>query len=261
MSLFSVTCHKRPLIALACLFLFSSASYCCAEEITVVADRWCPFNCEPASPNPGILMEPAITALKEAGYTVHYEIVPWSRAISDTRSGKYDAIVGAAESDAPDFIFPTVRGAHSSTEFWVKKGDNWKYTDTKSLKGRVIAVIQDYSYGEEVDGYIQENLADPAAVQVATGDEALQKNIAKLLLGRVSAVMEDRAVILYTLDKMNKKNELISAGKVKEQDLFVAFSPAKPRSKELAEIISRYTKKQRESGDEKQLLEKYGLFE
>lgn len=47
-----------------------------AETITIVADPWCPYNCEPGSDEPGFMVEIARRVFAEAGIEVRYETVP-----------------------------------------------------------------------------------------------------------------------------------------------------------------------------------------
>ncbi|MBT5829568.1 MAG: hypothetical protein HOH77_05165, partial [Candidatus Latescibacteria bacterium] len=44
-----------------------------ADEITLVADTWCPYSCDPSSDQPGILIEVAKIILEQAGHTVVYK--------------------------------------------------------------------------------------------------------------------------------------------------------------------------------------------
>ena len=76
-----------------------------AEEITIVADEWCPFNCEPNSKAPGFMIEIATEIFSKAGHSVNYSTMDWDEALTAVRKGEFKAIVGAANEDAPDSIF------------------------------------------------------------------------------------------------------------------------------------------------------------
>ncbi|NDC56670.1 MAG: hypothetical protein EBZ69_07685, partial [Alphaproteobacteria bacterium] len=111
------------MIMLACLPLR-------AETITLVADEWCPFTCDPASDphKPGFLIDIVKAVFEKKGHVVTYRLLPWTRAINDTREGKYAALVGASQADGPDFIFHRTPLSTMQNAFFVKKDNPWRYT-------------------------------------------------------------------------------------------------------------------------------------
>lgn len=210
-----------------------------ADTVTLVADQWCPYNCDPKdTTNPGILIEVAKYSLGKAGHTVEYSNVPWARAIEDARSGKYTGIVGAYKDDAPDFVFSDKGVMPSTNDFFVKAGSAWKFEGISSLEAISLGAIRDYSYGEEVDKYITANQANPAKVQITSGDDALTKNIEKLLAGRIGAIIEDAAVMNFELKKSGKTGQVVGAGTFGGDDVYVAFSPKFPNSAAYAKLMT-----------------------
>ena len=247
---------KSSFAALAFCLAVSAPSG--AATITIVADVWCPYNCTPGDAQPGYMIEIAQKVLGEAGHTVEYRNLPWSRAIEETRRGKFDAIVGAAPDDAPDFVYPQNALGSSTTVFAVRPGDPWRYTGIASLNGISVGVIQDYSYSEEFDAYVQANLKDSAKIQAASGEDALNVNLKKLDAKRINALVEDQAVLEYELKTSGRENSVQIAGDLGETPLFIAFSPAKPESKEYAKLLSDGVAKLRASGELAKILAKYG---
>lgn len=228
-----------------------------ADTITLVADNWCPYNCGAADANPGILIEVAKYALTKAGHTVEYSNVPWARAIEDSRSGKYTGIVGAYKDDAPDFVFPEKGIMPSSNDFFVKSGSAWKFSGIASLDTVSLGTIKDYSYGEEIDTYVTANVSNPAKVQVAGGDDALTKNIEKLLAGRVDVLIEDAAVMNYELKTSGKTGQVSEAGAFGGDDVYIAFSPANPKAAEFAKALSEGLKELEANGELAKIKAKY----
>ena len=99
-----------------------------AAQITLVADTWCPYNCEPDSELPGFMVEAATMILGAAGHEVKYLLISdWDQALVDTREGKYNGVVGASPSDAIDFVYPAESMGVSQNLIYVRKGDAWKY--------------------------------------------------------------------------------------------------------------------------------------
>lgn len=230
-----------------------------AETITIVADEWCPYNCAPGSDKPGYMIEIAQKVLGEAGHTIEYSNMPWSRAIEESRRGRFTAIVGAARDDAPDFVYPDQPLGISGSVFAVKKGADWKYTGTDSLAAVSVGVIQDYSYSEEFDAYSATHAKDSKRIQVATGENALSTNIRKLDAGRIGALLEDKAVFEYQLAQEGKIGAFDFAGGLEEAEIFIAFSPAIPAAKDYAKLLGEGIANLRASGELAKILERYGL--
>lgn len=235
------------------------ASTASAATITLVSDEWCPYNCTPGSDKPGFMIEVATKVFADAGHTVEYSIVPWSRAVEETRKGKYDGAVGATQGDTEGFVFPDNDLGLSANVFIAKKGSAWKFADMGSLSTISLGVIRDYSYGDELDAYVEQNAKDATKVQVASGEDGLGTNIKKLEAGRIGALVEDRNVVEYELASLGKQAAYVEVGNLGEDPLYIAFSPAKPTSAEYAKLLSDGIAKLRASGELAKILEKYGL--
>lgn len=245
-------------LILACFVLFPATSR--AETIKIVADRWCPYNCDPTSDHPGLMIEIAQKAFAKHQIAVEYSIMPWTRAIEETRLNKHTAIVGASHKDAPDFIFPTVAQGWMRNSFFVKKGAPWRYTDMKSLEKISLGAIADYSYNETLDAYILKNKNNPKYVQIVSGDNALDTNVKKLLGGRIGALVEGEYVISYYNAQHGTADKLDIAGTLppsENDNLFIAFSPKEPKAKEYAEILAKETQAMRKSGELQNILSAY----
>ncbi len=251
----------RLFVLIMCAFLFLS-SKAFAETVTIAADRWCPYNCEPGSEHPGFMIEIAEKVFAKHNIKVEYLVVPWTRAIEESRQNKYTAIVGAAHKDAPDFVFPETAQGLMRNSFYVKKGDTWKFTNIASLAKISLGVIADYSYNEELDKYIVKNKKNSKLIQVISGDGALDTNIKKVVAGRVGAIIDAEYVINYTLAQNKMIGKIEKAGAVpptKNDNLFVAFSPKNPKAKEYAEMLSKGTDELRKSGQLQKILNFYNV--
>ncbi|HVN71277.1 MAG TPA: transporter substrate-binding domain-containing protein [Desulfomonilia bacterium] len=233
-----------------------------ADQIVVIADPWCPFTCEPGSADPGYMIEIAQAVFTKSGHTVVYKNLEWKKAIEETRKGKYTAIVGGIKSDAPDFIYPDKSEGTSQNVFFIKKGTSWKYNGIDSLKKVKLGVIQGYSYSEALDKYIADNPGKPD-VQVASGDTPLQQNIDRLMKGQIDVFIEDPSV--YG-NYCGSKNLIKVLGAIQAagsdgppEKIYIAFSPANPKSKGYATELSAGIVRMRKSGELKKLLSKYYL--
>lgn len=231
-----------------------------ADQITIRADSWCPYNCEPGSKSPGYMIEIVTLVFKKAGHTVEYKNMEWDKAIEETRKGKYSAILGGYKSDSPDFVFPEKSFGVSQNLFFVKKGTAWRYNGVESLKKIKLGVADGYSYSDEIDKYVAANKGKPG-VHVASGDVPIQENINKLMKGEIDAFIEDPSV--YG-NYCGSKNLMHVLGAVQTagaygpaEKIYMAFSPANPKSKEYAALLSTGLDQMRKSGDLKKILGKY----
>lgn len=233
------------------------------ETITIIADTWCPYNCNPKSPHPGFIVDIAKAAFAKHNIDVNYSILPWTQAIEESRKGKYTGIIGAAINDAPDFIFPVAAQGYTENHFYVKKGNQWKYNGINSLKSIILGAIADYSYSDELDDYIKKYKLDPSHMQMMSGDDALGINLSKLARGKIGATVESNYVMNYYLSQHNMKDQVDDAGSLPPSDknkLYIAFSPKdKKLAQKYADILSVETANMRTNGELKKILDIYGL--
>ena len=253
---------KRFLFTMLVVSLLCSPGF--AEVISIRADQWCPYNCKPGADKPGYMIEIAQVVFKKAGHTVDYQELNWSRAILETREGKHAAIVGAAKGDAPDFMFPDEPLGVMQNVFWAKKGTTWRFQGVESLQQVRLGVIQDYDYGEIINAYVEEHQKNTLQVQIVSGTDGLEINIRKLERGRINVTLEDQNVFAMKASELGKLElfENIGPGgeqSVEENFVYLAFSPANPKSKEYAQILSEGIKAIRASGDLQRILARYGL--
>jgi polar amino acid transport system substrate-binding protein len=228
-----------------------------AEELVVTADPWCPYVCEPESDKPGFMVEIARTIFGKAGHTIHYKNEPWARVIKNTTNGKINGAFGAFKSDAPGHIFAKEELGVSTILFYVEKGTSWKYSGPASLANVTLGVIRGYSYGDEVDAYVQKYRKNSKRVQVSNTLDSLVK---KLMVGRIDAFPDDRMVVEWYLEQKNLSGKLQEAGlAVEAKELYIAFSPKLQSSKEYADILSKGIETIRKNGELSRILSRYGL--
>ena len=191
-----------------------------ADHIIIAADLWCPINCDPESDAPGIMVEIAQEVFSRAGHTVEYHTMPWARAIHAARHGAVTGIIGAFKGDAPDFIFPDNELAKlSGSALFAVKNFPWRYQGISSLQEVRLGAILHYDYGEEASAYIEE-FQGSEKIDIIAGEDALERNIEKLLAGRIDVVIEAQSVFLYTARNMGVKDRIQHVGQIsKAEDL------------------------------------------
>jgi polar amino acid transport system substrate-binding protein len=99
------------------------------------------------------------------------------------------------------------------------------YTGPDSLARRSVALINEYSYGPELDAWIGDS-RNATRIQMAYGAEALEGNVRKLLAGRVDVVLESPMVMSTTLERLGLERFVRLAGEGKAPaPFYIACSP------------------------------------
>jgi len=169
------------------LFLTAPAA---AETLTVAADPWPPFVNED-HPEGGVGLAIIREALGRSGYEVELNIMPWARAEAGVKAGDYDILPGTWHTRArAEKLLYSEPYVHNEIKFIKRKGEDFNYTDLKSLKGKTVAVIRDYRYGDAF--YSADFFEREAASDLVT-------NIRKLVNERVDLAIEDELVARYII--------------------------------------------------------------
>jgi len=245
--------------AMIAAVLVTAASHAGAQTLTVRADAWCPYNCEPGSEKPGFMIEIAREALAPHGIAVDYDTLPWTRALLAAADGEIGAAVGANAADGEGLLLHARPFGRSETVFVVRRGETFPYARPEDLGGRSLAVIRDYSYGEVLDAFLEAASATPDRVQVASGETALLQNLRKLQAGRVDVVLEDRAVAQFAIAEggLGDAFEFVESGKA--DLLFLALAPGREESPRIAGLLDAGIEELRRSGRLAEILARYGV--
>lgn len=248
---------KHALCALAFVGIFSSAAM--ADTISIRADIWCPYNCEPGSKKPGFGIEIAKAIFEKAGHTVDYQVLTWTRAIAETRADSHTAIIGANEKEVPDFVYPKEGIGYYQTAYASLNERPFEYGGPASLEDRLLGVIQSYSYDDELDAYIKANKSNAARIDMTAGDDALVKNLSKLMAGRVDVVADGAYVLLFKANEMQISDKIHMSRANRQELVYIAFSPKNPKSKDYAALYDKGLAELRASGELNKILARYGL--
>lgn len=251
----------RPFLALLAAIAAAFPLAAHAETVVLGADEWCPYNCDPASDRPGYMVEIAKRALAKDGHTVSYVVMPWSRALAESKAGRIDGAIGASADEAPEAVFPRTPLGHSVNVLAMspERAAAFTYTGADSLKTLRIGGVQQYSYdGGEIDDYF----ASPAAkgmVELISGTEVQSQNLRKLLAGRIDALIENQNVLRLTLAEMRPQPDIAMVPVGDVTPLSIAFTSAKPSSTRYVELIDATIAEMRASGELATILARYGM--
>lgn len=236
-----------------------------SEEITIVADEWCPYNCTATSEKPGYVVELAREIFAEQNIKVKYKVLPWERALKQTSNGEYQGIIGIAKKEGGNnYIYPANEVGVNINYFYVKTPSYWHYENESSLEFATIGLVQGYSYAD-LGNYVQTYKDDNLRIQITTTENPVATNVKKLLAGRITAIYEDRFVQEYYLNKENIKDLVTRAGTAhkkitpEEDYIYLAFPKKNAKSKQYAKIFNSGLEKWRKNGKLEELMKKYKL--
>lgn len=256
---------KVILYALFCLMFLSSVSNAGTDKsIILVADEWCPYNCQANSPNPGILVELAKGAWEPLGYKITYKTLPWARAKLYAKHADNTGLLGVGRGfETQGFLYPSKALLQSPFCFYSRLDEEWKFTGLASLRKIRLGTSYYYNYDGEIGAYIQNGIeSQNPDIQAATGENPAQTNIHKLNTGRLDAVLEDRLVMSYVASLHSIRNLSKEVGCLKQDNsVYIVLSEKLKSGKKLVQALDKYVEKSKKDGSFTQLLRKYQILQ
>ena len=238
-------------------FFLAAAGPVTPKRVRLCADTWCPYNCAPGATRPGFAVEIARQVFAPAGYDVSYTVLGWTRCIADARAGRFDAIIGAIPSDAPDFTFPHRPIGISGDGFASRANAGYVYRGIGSLDGHVLGVIRDYAFTGPIGAYVNAHANDRSRIEFVSGEGAMAKNLAKLAAGHIDFVLDDDNVLRHAIAEQGYSGQLVVATGGNSTPVFIAFSPATGNRAELAGMLDEGIDRLRDSGELATILAAY----
>lgn len=222
-----------------------------AQEISLVADVWCPVNCEPGSEKPGYAVELAKAIFEPEGYTVTYVTRPWKRAQKETKEGRFSALLAATDEDG--LTFPAEPIGILDNDFYTLTHDTWRYRDPDSLIGETLGIISGYQYGE-IDPLIHSNQVKAYGI---TGDNLPSRSINMLLEHRVRIIVDWNIIIEHAARHKGVSQRIQHVGRGGNRlPIYIAFTDNR---KHLAPLWDQGMKKLKETGELANILARYQL--
>lgn len=215
-----------------------------------------------AQQQPGFSIEIVQAAARLLNWDITFSIQPFSRQISGTRAGRYDAAMAMFPGDAPSFVFPKQAIATARNCFYKKSQSPFRYTNTTSLDMISLAVTNGYTYGGEthkaLDDYIARNGLGNIITIAGQDKNVAERLIAMLKANRIDAFIEAEAVVAYHLQEKRITGIKI-AGCTPTLSAFLAFSPEIKNSERRAAEFDRAVESLRSSGELKKILDRYSI--
>lgn len=233
------------------------------QTLVIVADPWCPFNCQQDSTQQGFMIDIAREALALSGITIDYQITNWARAKLMVQNGEADGIVGMArdQNNEKHYRFPSTPLGNSQVCFYRKAGSKWTFTGIASLDSIRFGWINDYGFNspEGMDDWIKAHRHTKQVLPVS-GDNTHARLFKLMLSDRIDTFAEDRNVIAYELMRSDLSREIQVAGCAKSIDqVYLAFHKHAPHSAVWADALDAGVTQLKENGRQAEILAAYGL--
>jgi polar amino acid transport system substrate-binding protein len=235
-----------------------------ADTVTIRADEYAPINTDPRASNRGIMIELAERILGEAGHKVDYRLLKWDEAIASVQAGKDDCVVGALRSDVPEgFLLPKKPWVVSIQTVYARSDKDYSIKSIPDLNNYLLGVANDYSYGDELDKYRDDNLTNPKKIYVTRSNRPARDLLLQLNTGQIQLVLDSAVVMDSNIKTGNLTNKIRAVGTPtgKPEELFIACSASKPSSKIYMSMFDAGLDKLQQSGEYSALLAKYGVRE
>ncbi len=216
--------HLGKLLCLLFLW-FTTFPALSLGKIDLVTDPWPPY-IAPELDQQGFITEITRQAFKRAGLELKTSFLPWKRAIEHGKAGVYQGVLGAFYNDErPLFFYFSDSIGSSEIVLFKRKDRDIPFTKLSDLDGLSIGVINGYFYYQEFED--AENVLKVSA-------HSHQKNLERLLKGRVDLIIADKMVGSYMLnrhfpERANEIEPLIPS--LATEDIYILFPKALPDSK------------------------------
>jgi len=209
------------------------------EVIYIDAIDWCPQICLDPK-HPGYVVELVKKIFEETQYELKIHIYPWSRAIKNVSTGKADALLSPAKSEAPNLLYPELAVGYQQMCFFTWYESDWRYDGINSLEGLQIGIATDTSI-EELNAYVKNH---PWQFQFQPYHERyLAQNIAKLEKGRMDTFLFTKNSTLFALHKLRKQGEFKEVGCVSKVPIYMAFTPVVSKVRKISAMMSVFDRK------------------
>lgn len=247
------------LAALAVAVLLHGGS-AAAGTVTLVADEWPPFNMAPGGERQGYMVDIAREVFEPLGFTVEYRTMSWVRALDDVMAGVHDGVIGATRSEARGLVIPEESLGVDRLVLYVRKDSQWRFEGLPSLESVRLGIVKGYGYEASIANYVSAHADNPDRIYMISGTKPLERLLGMLLLDRIDVVLDTEASLRHVAAELGVLASLRPAGRLDGAErLFIAFSPARPDARELAQDLSEGVRRLRASGRLQQILNHYGV--
>ncbi|MFZ3186561.1 MAG: transporter substrate-binding domain-containing protein [Pseudomonas sp.] len=249
----------RDIAALVLLPGLFSPQAQAAELLRIASDDWCPYVCATEHQlTGGFLVELVSQAMASQGYHVEPILLPLSRAMASTESGRVEGVY-APPIDARLLLSAPL--AYSRACFYTRTDERWSYQGLDSLRSVQLGAIPDYGYDDgPMDAYIRNNQHEHSTISFSYGEKANTNNLQRLLGGRFPVLLEHAAVMQHLSNALGVQHKIRLAGCLEQSlPLTIGFAKADIRTGAWLQALRLGLQKASAAGALQELQRKYQL--
>lgn len=184
-----------------------------------------------------------------------FQFYPWARAVAQVKSGKADAIFPPLKnSERAEFLyFPQEPMSITRNVIFAPKKRHVPAKSMEELKGLIVGVNDQYSYGEKFDAYKTQLQLDSSL-----NEKELIQKLAHASLRRIDVAAASEEAFRFMITREKLQDDFEELFTISESTSYVAFSKAKgTEAKELSESFSRTFRQLKQEGIVQKILAKY----
>lgn len=165
------------------------------NQLHLASTHWLPFTAETGQPRVALTLTDQ--ALERAGYKSSTDIVPDGQLTPKLLHGDYDGSAALWKSeDREQFLLYSKAYLENRLVLVGRKGSDVSARSLKDLKGKSVALVAGYAYGDAV-----ESAHETRFVRGASGHDNLQA----LLAGKVDYALMEELVVAYLFEQQSKE--------------------------------------------------------
>ncbi|MBF0225650.1 MAG: transporter substrate-binding domain-containing protein [Desulfobacterales bacterium] len=170
------------------------------KEIFISGTEWEPYTGEHLL-NKGFLAEITVEAFKKVGYDVTVKLIPWIRAIEETKIGKFHALIGASYTEDRTNYFAYPKYAWENyMHIFTQNDKDMTYTTLEKLCPGKVGLLR--------GSYLVERIRKNVNCLKIEEANTVLSNIEKLIAKRINYMIDSKDSVYFYIntDLKEKKN-------------------------------------------------------
>lgn len=192
---------------------------------------------------------------KRLNIEAEFQQYPWARAVNLAKNGKVDAVFPPFKTPERDqiFYFPPEPVSVTRNVIFAPKNRQITVKTLEDLKGLVVGVNDQYSYGDQFDGFKTQLQLDSSL-----NEELLMLKLVHKSPRRIDVAAASEEAFKFMAQKRSLQDEFEEIYTISENASYVAFSKAKgPEAKALSENFGKTLQQMKKEGVIKKIITKY----
>lgn len=230
------------------------------QVVLAYPPEWCPYACEEGAIKDGgygIATDISKKALELLGYTVKIQTYAYKRAQLNLIKGDILGIPAAYKEELPEAVYPKSPLTKNEMCFWTKDNEVSynRPADLLKLK-KPVGIVYGYSFIDSKLANLQRKY--PKSFKVLKGNFPTSRLEKELDKGDISVFFADKAVVNFALSSGEATSSLRMIGCDEPTYSYLAISPARKDSKQLAKKIDQKLILMKKNGTTKKIYQRYG---